>query len=92
MSYLVNFPIFPLLLLLWLGIMAVFVYYYLRSQGWNPGPLTAKGEIEEFLAKEAVLKEMGTKPNEKNRKYKWFGLFSYIEDEIEYTGEEDFED
>lgn len=89
---LVSFAIFSFLLFWWIVLIALWIYY--KFYRGKIGPITRKGEIEEHVAKMEVLDKHKLAPNEKNRKYKWFGLVSYLEDELnidDFEEDDDFE-
>lgn len=83
MGHLVSFPIFTFFLGLYLiGILIGIYYTFFKGRF---GPITRKAEIEEHMAKMGILDSHGKKPEERNRKYKLFGWFSYIPDEFKET-------
>lgn len=61
--------------------LGILYWIYLRFFKGHLPPLTASEEYEEYILKRAILDEHGMQPNEKQRKYKFFGLISYIDDE-----------
>lgn len=80
--------LFAFLLVLWTVFVIIpFIIWYLRSQGWSAGPITRTAEFEEEIEKRIVLEKHGKKPDESNRVYFWWGLFSKLKDEPEELGD-----
>ena len=79
-------PFMPLQLI-FIYLMIIFITIIIGKM-WNHdfGPVLHKDAVAEERAKREVLVKNDLIPNENNRKFKWFGLFSWIDDEV--TAEE----
>lgn len=73
-----------------LGIYLIFMFYWIYATFYRGrlGPITRKAEIQEHIAKMKVLDSHNKSPDERKRKYRWFGLFSYIDDDFSTDDEE----
>lgn len=75
--------------LLLYGLFVSYLIYRKYYKG-RIGPLTRKGEYEEYVEKQAVLDAHGKKPTGRIKKG-FFGLFSWRMDDIVYLPDEDDE-
>jgi len=71
--------LFPFLLFIY-ALLTLYFLYHIFFRG-RVGPITRKAEIEEHLAKTTILDKHNLNPDERKRKHRFFGMFSYIDDE-----------